>query len=170
MIIVSPHHIGEDIGERHVIRVERALAAQQRQPAAIYLREHFDQQVYRYKLLGTQQLQRGDTVGYGSRFTAEGPLLIGVAACGYADGYPRHASTGTPICVDGVMTRTLGRISMDMLGVDLDPVPGAAVGSEVVVWGEGGPSVDDVARASGTVGYELLCALAPRVPVQVHTE
>lgn len=124
----------------------------------------------RSRLINTHVLKAGASVGYGYTYTAPRDTRVGVVACGYADGYPRHAPTGTPICVDGVMTRTLGRISMDMLGVDLDPVPGAAVGSEVVLWGEGGPSVDDVARASGTVGYELLCALAPRVPVQVHTE
>jgi alanine racemase len=75
----------------------------------------------RHPLIGTQQLQAGDTVGYGSRFTAEGPLTIGVAACGYADGYPRHCDTGTPVLVNGVRTRLVGRVSMDMVTVDLTP-------------------------------------------------
>jgi alanine racemase len=91
-------------------------------------------------------------------------MRIGVVACGYADGYPRHAVTGTPITVGGVRTRTLGRVSMDMLVADLTPVPDARVGTRVVLWGEGGPSVDEVAEAAGTIGYELLCAVAPRVP------
>ena len=91
-------------------------------------------------------------------------MRIGIVACGYADGYPRHAPSGTPILVDGVVTKTAGRVSMDMITVDLTGVPGATVGSPVVLWGEGMP-IDDVANAAGTVGYELLCALAPRVPV-----
>jgi len=91
-------------------------------------------------------------------------MRIGTVACGYADGYPRHAPTGTPILVDGKRARTLGRVSMDMLGVDLSDLPDARVGSRVVLWGEGLP-VDEVAHAAGTISYELLCALAQRVPV-----
>ncbi len=125
----------------------------------------------RSRLLATQQLQAGDTVGYGSSFTADGPLRIGIVACGYADGYPRHAGTGTPVLVDGVRTRTVGRVSMDMLAVDLSPVPGATPGSEVTLWGrsEAGAllPIDEVAHAAGTIGYELMCAVAPRVPVGV---
>ena len=77
----------------------------------------------------------GDTVGYGSSFTADAPLRIGVIACGYADGYPRHCTTGTPVLVDGVRTRLVGRVSMDMVTVDLTPVPQAGFGSEVTLWG-----------------------------------
>ncbi len=124
----------------------------------------------RSRLIAIQTLQRGDTVGYGSTFTADAALRIGIVACGYADGYPRHCATGTPVLVDGVRTRTVGRVSMDMLAVDLAPVPGAGFGSEVTLWGEGpGGSrlpVDDVAHAAGTIGYQLMCALAPRVPVR----
>jgi alanine racemase len=124
----------------------------------------------RSRLIATQQLQPGDTVGYGSSFTANAPMRIGIVACGYADGYPRHAGTDTPVLVDGVRTGTVGRVSMDMLAVDLGPVAGAGVGSEVTLWGHGpGGSVlaiDDVAHAAGTIGYELLCALAQRVPVR----
>jgi alanine racemase len=76
-------------------------------------------------------------VGYGSAFTAAGPMRIGIVACGYADGYPRHAPTGTPVLVDGVRTRTVGRVSMDMITVDLTQVPQAGIGSEVTLWGEG---------------------------------
>ena len=125
----------------------------------------------RSRLIGTQQLQPGDTVGYGSRFTAERALRIGIVACGYADGYPRHAGSGTPVLVDGLRCATVGRVSMDMLAVDLSPVPAARVGSEVTLWGRGPQGsllpIDDVAQAAGTIGYELMCAVAPRVPKQV---
>lgn len=125
----------------------------------------------RSRLIGVQDLAAGDTVGYGSSFTADAPLRIGVVACGYADGYPRHCTTGTPVLVDGVRTRLVGRVSMDMLTVDLTPVPQAGFGSEVTLWGRASNgavvSIDEVARAAGTVGYELMCALAPRVPVEV---
>ena len=122
------------------------------------------------KIIGEQQLQAGDTVGYGSSFVAEGPLRLGVVACGYADGYPRHCSTGTPVLVDGVPTRMVGRVSMDMITVDLSPVPAAGFGSEVTLWGRSANGavlpIDEVARAAGTVGYELMCALAQRVPTR----
>ena len=120
----------------------------------------------RSQLIAVQSLKPGDTVGYGSTFTASAPLRIGVVACGYADGYPRHAPTGTPIAVDGVLTRVVGRVSMDMLTVDLSPVPHAGVGSAVELWGQQ-VSIDAVAQAANTIGYELMCALAPRVPTAV---
>ena len=123
----------------------------------------------RSRLIAVQHLQAGDTVGYGSTFTASAPLRIGIVACGYADGYPRHAPTGTPVLIDGVRCRLVGRVSMDMITVDLSPVPQAGVGSEVTLWGQGSGGavlpIDDVALAAGTIGYELMCALAPRVPV-----
>jgi len=124
------------------------------------------------RLIGVQLLQPGDTVGYGSGFCADAAMRIGVVACGYADGYPRHAPTGTPVLVDGVRTRVVGRVSMDMITVDLAPLDAAGltpgVGSEVVLWGRSARGavlpVDEVARAAGTIAYELLCAVAPRVP------
>lgn len=123
------------------------------------------------RVIGVQQLQPGDTVGYGSSFTADVPVRVGVVACGYADGYPRHCTTGTPVLVDGVRTRLLGRVSMDMITVDLTPVPQAGFGSEVTMWGRAGNGtilpIDEVARSGQTLGYELMCALAPRVPVVV---
>jgi alanine racemase len=123
------------------------------------------------KLIAVQTLKAGDTVGYGSSFAAAAPLRIGVAAVGYADGYPRHCDTGAPVLVDGIRTRTVGRVSMDMITIDLTPAPGAGLGSEVTLWGRasGGAvlSIDEVARAAGTVGYELMCAVASRVPVTV---
>jgi len=125
----------------------------------------------RSRLLATQDLQPGDTVGYGSSFTAATPMRIGIVACGYADGYPRHCGSGTPVLVDGRRTVTVGRVSMDMLAVDLDGLPEAGPGSEVVLWGRSGQGsvlpIDEVAAAAGTIGYELMCALAPRVPVHV---
>ncbi|MFS2225597.1 catabolic alanine racemase DadX [Pantoea sp. B65] len=118
------------------------------------------------EIIAIQPLQAGDCVGYGARYQAQGQQRIGVVACGYADGYPRHAPTGTPLVVDGVRTQTLGAISMDMLMVDLTPCPQAGIGSKVELWGNT-VKIDDVASAAGTVGYELMCALAPRVPVNV---
>ena len=101
-------------------------------------------------------------------------MRIGVVACGYADGYPRSCPTGTPVLVNGVRTRTVGRVSMDMITVDLSPVPQATLGSEVTLLGEsaGGEwlSIDEVAHAAGTVGYELMCGLAQRVPVTVSAD
>jgi alanine racemase len=117
------------------------------------------------KLISVQFVRKGEGVGYGARFVADRDMKIGVVAAGYADGYPRHADTGTPILVGDQLTRTLGRVSMDMLNVDLTPVPTAHVGSPVTLWGVGLP-VEHVATACGTISYELLTALAPRVPVE----
>lgn len=119
------------------------------------------------RVIAVQELAAGEFVGYGWSFRAPQPMRIGVVACGYADGYPRHAPTGTPMSVAGVRTYTVGRVSMDMLCVDLTRVPGAGVGAAVELWGRDVP-VDEVAVPAGTVGYELLCALAPRVPVLVR--
>ncbi|MGH8640895.1 MAG: alanine racemase [Burkholderiales bacterium] len=116
------------------------------------------------RIIGVQQLSAGDTVGYGGVFRAERAMRIGVVACGYADGYPRHAPNGTPVMVDGQMTGTVGRVSMDMLCADITHIAGANMGSRAVLWGEGVP-VERVANAAGTVGYQLLCALAPRVRI-----
>jgi alanine racemase len=123
------------------------------------------------RIIAVQDLDAGDGVGYGSGFVAERPMRIGIVACGYADGYPRVAPTGTPVLVDGVRTRSVGRVSMDMLAVDLTPTPSAQLGAPVTLWGAGPHDavlpIDEVARAAGTVGYELMCALAPRVPVRI---
>ncbi len=116
------------------------------------------------EIISVCRLQPGDTVGYGGMYRAEKPMRIGVVACGYADGYPRHAPNGTPVAVGDRLTGTVGRVSMDMLCVDLSALPDAGVGTRVVLWGEGNP-VDAVAQAAGTVSYELMCALAARVPV-----
>ena len=133
----------------------------------------------RSQLISVRELQPGDAIGYGATFTAERPLRVGIVACGYADGYPRVAPTGTPVLVAGHRSRTLGRVSMDMLAVDLTPastqIPAdfaPRVGTEVTLWGRsaGGAvlPIDEVAQAAGTLGYELMCALAPRVPTEVE--
>jgi alanine racemase len=118
----------------------------------------------RSRLIAVRDVAPGEGVGYGHTFRAPHAMRLGVVACGYADGYPRHAPSGTPVLVDGVRVPTAGRVSMDMITVDLTPVPGAKVGSEVVLWGEGLP-IDEVAQSAGTVGYELMCAVAARVPM-----
>ncbi|WP_028228497.1 alanine racemase [Paraburkholderia ferrariae] len=118
------------------------------------------------RIIGIQTIAPQETIGYGRTFQADQPLRIGVVACGYADGYPRHAPTGTPVAVGGVRTRLVGRVSMDMLTVDLTPCPSAGVGTPVELWGDQ-VKVDEVAEPSGTIGYELMCALARRVPVEV---
>jgi alanine racemase len=109
-------------------------------------------------------------VGYGGRFTAPEAMRIGVIACGYADGYPRHAPDGTPVWVEsdgvGAICPIAGRVSMDMITVDLRNAPNAQIGSRVELWGQKVPA-DSVAAAAGTIGYELICALAPRVPVEL---
>jgi alanine racemase len=120
----------------------------------------------RSEIIAVQHLKPSESVGYGATYTASAPQRIGVVACGYADGYPRHAPNGTPVQVCGKRARTAGRVSMDMLTVDITHLPDAKVGSPVVLWGEALP-VDEVAYAAGTVGYELLCAVTPRVPFVV---
>jgi alanine racemase len=114
-------------------------------------------------LIGVQDLKPNQSVGYGGTYTAARAHRIGVVACGYADGYPRHAPNGTPVLVCGKKVRTAGRVSMDLMTVDLTEVPEATIGSPVVLWGEGLP-VDDVAAAASTVGYHLLTSVSARVP------
>ena len=116
------------------------------------------------QLIAVQMLEPGASIGYGCSFKAKQAMRIGVVACGYADGYPRHAASGTPILVDGLPTCIVGRVSMDMLAVDLSALPLAGIGSTVTLWGEGLPA-DVVAAAAGTISYELFCALAQRVPI-----
>jgi len=115
------------------------------------------------ELIAIQDIKANESVGYGGTYTASRAHRIGVIACGYADGYPRHAPNGTPVLVCGKKVRTAGRVSMDMMTVDLTDVPQAVVGSPVVLWGEG-LAVDDVAAAASTVGYQLLCGVSRRVP------
>jgi alanine racemase len=116
------------------------------------------------EIIATQHLQAGERVGYGFGYEAVGEMTIGIVACGYADGYPRHATTGTPVLVNGKRTRVVGRVSMDMISVDLSDIPEAYIGSPVILWGEG-LAADEVGAAAGTLSYELLCKLTARVPV-----
>lgn len=126
------------------------------------------------QIIGVQHLQPGDSVGYGSTFVAQQPQRIGIVACGYADGYPRICPTGTPVLIHGQRCHTVGRVSMDMLAVDLTLVPEAGIGSMVTLWGRDAQgavlAVDEIAAQAQTIGYELMCGLATRVPVQVETE
>jgi alanine racemase len=101
-------------------------------------------------------IKKGEAIGYGSIFTAESDMIVGVVACGYADGYPRSAVTGTPIVVDGYMTRLIGRVSMDMLFVDLTDIPSAHIGSQVELWGNQ-VTANAVAKCASTIAYELFC-------------
>ena len=116
------------------------------------------------EIIATQQLAPGERIGYGFSYEAVGELTVGVVACGYADGYPRHAPTGTPVLVNGKRTRTVGRVSMDMLCVDITGLQDAYIGTPVTLWGEG-LSADEVAASAGTLSYELLTKLTGRVPV-----
>jgi alanine racemase len=118
----------------------------------------------RSHIIATQELQPGDEIGYGGMYRADRTMRIGVVACGYADGYPRHATNNTPVLVQGSPSHVLGRVSMDMLCVDLSHLPAAQAGSEVVLWGAGMP-IEEVASAAGTISYELLCAVTKRVPI-----
>lgn len=131
------------------------------------------------RLIAIQELQAGDTVGYGSTYTATHAMRIGIVACGYADGYPRHApgslDRAAPVLVRGVRSRLVGRVSMDMLAVDLGPAEAGGtpchIGDEIVLWGHSRHGatlpVDEVAQSAGTIAYELLCAVAQRVPFMV---
>ena len=125
------------------------------------------------EIIDIQELQAGDRIGYGGRYEAREDMRVGIIACGYADGYPRTAKDGTPVWVSdasqsggGVICPIVGRVSMDMLTIDLRHAPNAKIGSVAELWGERVP-VDDVAQMSDTIGYELLCAVAPRVPVEI---
>jgi alanine racemase len=117
------------------------------------------------ELISVRTLAPGMTVGYGATWVADKPTPMGIVAIGYGDGYPRHAGTGTPVAVNGVRTRLIGRVSMDMLAVDLSPVPDAGHGDPVELWGKQ-VSVDEVAAAAGTIAYELMTGVTSRVPRQ----
>jgi alanine racemase len=114
-------------------------------------------------LIATRTVQAGETVGYGATWLADRPTRMGMVAIGYGDGYPRHAGTGTPAAINGTRIRLLGRVSMDMLAVDLSNTPEAGEGSMVELWGPT-VSVDEVAARAGTIGYELLTGVTARVP------
>jgi alanine racemase len=114
------------------------------------------------ELIAIHDLAAGESIGYGGRFTCETPTRVGVVATGYADGYPRHAPDGTPLAVDGQPTRLIGRVSMDMLTVDLTGLPDADIGTRVQLWGDR-ISANTVARHCDTIAYELLTHVTRRV-------
>jgi alanine racemase len=116
----------------------------------------------RTRLIGVRRRSRGDRVGYGGTWECPEDMPVGIAAIGYGDGYPRHAASGTPVLVAGREAPLVGRVSMDMLAIDLREVPRAVPGAEVVLWGEGLP-VERVATAADTIAYELLCSVSGRV-------
>jgi alanine racemase len=119
------------------------------------------------EIIAVQEIKAGDSVGYGLDFKSDKSMRIGIVACGYADGYPRHARKGTPVAIDGHLSTLIGRVSMDMLYVDISQIPQANIGSKVELWGEQ-VTADLVAQFSDTVGYELICAVSAskRVPLR----
>ena len=114
-------------------------------------------------LIAVQQRRKGDAIGYGGDWRCPQDMRVGVATIGYGDGYPRHAPPGTPVLVNGQRVPLAGRVSMDMITLDLRTQPQAKVGDSVVLWGEGLP-VEEVAESAGTIAYELLCRVAERIP------
>ncbi len=114
-------------------------------------------------LIAVNQRSKGDAVGYGAEWICPEDMSVGVVAFGYGDGYPRHAKQGTPVLVNGIVAPLIGRVSMDMITVDLRQHSTAQVGDEVVLWGDGLP-IDDVARQADTISYELMCHVTDRVP------
>jgi alanine racemase len=116
------------------------------------------------QIIGIQKLERGERIGYGFAYEASAAMTVAIVACGYADGYPRHAPSGTPVLVNGRRTRLVGRVSMDMISVDVSGMSDARIGSPVTLWGEGLPA-DEVGAAAGTLSYELFTKLTARVPV-----
>lgn len=126
------------------------------------------------RLVAISQRRRGDLIGYGGTYACPEDMPVGVVAIGYGDGYPRHAATGTPVLIRGRRGQLVGRVSMDMICVDLRNVPDADVGDRVVLWGEGLPA-EEVADHAGTIAYELFCQVTARVPfqyrdIEVHGE
>ncbi len=113
-------------------------------------------------VIATKLLQVGDRVGYGGSFVANKTMRIGIVAAGYGDGYPRHAPSGTPVLVDGLCSNTLGRVSMDLLAIDLSELASAGIGSKVLLWGPELPA-ETIAECAGTISYELTCGLTRRV-------
>lgn len=126
----------------------------------------------RSEIIAVREIGTGEPVGYGGRWTARRPSRIGVVAAGYGDGYDRHAIDGTPVLVDGQKTGLAGKVSMDMLTVDITDLPEADIGSRVVLWGQDPDgatlSVDEVARYCDTISYTLMTGILPRVPRRYH--
>jgi len=117
------------------------------------------------RLMAIQRRDAGDPIGYGGTYRCPEPMPVGVVGIGYGDGYPRHAPTGTPVLIRGQRAPIVGRVSMDMISIDLRGIRDVEVGDPVILWGQGLP-VEDVASKAGTINYELLCRIAPRVAVE----
>ena len=115
------------------------------------------------RLIAIRSLPPGEAVGYGETWRAERPTIMGMVCVGYGDGYPRHARNGTPVGIRGARAPLIGRVSMDMLAVDLTDVPGASIGDPVELWGRN-IAIDEVAACAGTISYELLTGVTRRVP------
>ncbi len=115
------------------------------------------------EIIAINSQKKGDLIGYGGRFKCPEDMLIGVVAIGYGDGYPRQAANGTPILVDNIRTQLIGRVSMDMIMVDLRPIRDARIGSSVILWGSEKLSIEEIASHSSTISYELLCRVTARL-------
>lgn len=118
-------------------------------------------------VIAIRRVPRGETVGYGGAWRAERDSRIAIAAAGYGDGLPRGLANGTPVRVGGRRAPLCGRVSMDMIAVDVTDLDPVQVGAPVVLWGEG-LAVEEVARCAGTVAYELLCGVSQRVPLELR--
>lgn len=114
------------------------------------------------RLIAINHFKAGDALGYGGSWKCPEAMAVGVVAIGYGDGYPRAATSGTPILVNGQRVPLVGRVSMDMICVDLRTLPTAAISDRVVLWGAGLP-VEEIAECAGTIPYELLCRVSQRV-------
>lgn len=114
------------------------------------------------KLISVNRIQRGERVGYAATYECPEDMRVGVAAIGYGDGYPRSAPSGTPVLVNGMRASVIGRISMDLITIDLRSVPDAEVGDRVVLWGRDLP-VEEIATHAGTISYDLTCGMTKRV-------
>ncbi len=118
-------------------------------------------------LIAIHKIRAGDKVGYGAAYVAQRDTTLGIVAAGYGDGYPRNAPNGTPVLVNGRVVPTAGHVCMDMMFVDLGEHSQDRVGDEVVLWGKGLP-VERIAAACGTIPYELVCRIMPRVSVEFN--
>jgi len=116
------------------------------------------------RVIAVNQFRRGDTIGYGGSWACPEDMAVGVAAVGYGDGYPRSMAAGAPVLVRGQRAPVIGRVSMDMLCIDLRGLPQVQIGDEVELWGKNLP-IEEVARHAGTIPYELLCGITQRVPI-----
>jgi alanine racemase len=114
------------------------------------------------RLIAINRVRKGERVGYAATYECPEDMNVGIAAIGYGDGYPRHADGGTPVLVNGVRANLIGRVSMDLVTIDLRNHSGARIGDPVVLWGRGLP-VEEIALHADTIGYELTCGVTRRV-------